>query len=70
MAPMPGTVVRVSVGVGDRVPAGAEVCVIEAMKMESSITADGAGEVAGIHVEVGAAIDAGQLLVTLRGDTP
>ena len=35
IAPMPGVVVVVSVGVGDRVAKGAVVAIVEAMKMEN-----------------------------------
>lgn len=33
-APMPGTLVKVLVKVGDKVPAGAPLLILEAMKME------------------------------------
>ncbi|KAF5909261.1 propionyl-CoA carboxylase alpha chain, partial [Clarias magur] len=38
-SPMPGTVVAVSVQAGDTVAEGQEICVIEAMKMQNSMTA-------------------------------
>uniref|UniRef100_A0A8D3DET5 Propionyl-CoA carboxylase alpha chain, mitochondrial n=1 Tax=Scophthalmus maximus TaxID=52904 RepID=A0A8D3DET5_SCOMX len=38
-SPMPGTIVAVSVKPGDTVAAGQEICVIEAMKMQNSLTA-------------------------------
>uniref|UniRef100_A0A669CWL2 Propionyl-CoA carboxylase alpha chain, mitochondrial n=1 Tax=Oreochromis niloticus TaxID=8128 RepID=A0A669CWL2_ORENI len=38
-SPMPGTVVAVSVKPGDTVAEGQEICVIEAMKMQNSLTA-------------------------------
>ena len=53
MAPLPGRVIEVKVKVGDRVKAGDEVMVLEAMKMENSITTDFAGEVKQIFVTEG-----------------
>lgn len=52
-APMPGTVVAVSVKVGDSVPRGARLMVIEAMKMEHAIVAPADGVVAGVRFTVG-----------------
>jgi propionyl-CoA carboxylase alpha chain len=47
---MPGRVMAVRVRPGDRVAAGQEVCVVEAMKMEQSIRAHRDGVVKTIHV--------------------
>ena len=44
-APLPGRLIQLKVKVGDKVTAGQEVAVLEAMKMENSITSDYAGEV-------------------------
>jgi acetyl/propionyl-CoA carboxylase alpha subunit len=69
VAPMPGTVVRVVVDVGDPVAAGQTVMVVEAMKMEHSVVASEAGVVADIPVERGQAVDTGQVLVVLDTDS-
>ncbi len=50
-APMPGRVMAIRVRPGDRVTAGQEVCVVEAMKMEQSILAHRDGVVKAIHVQ-------------------
>ena len=50
-APMPGRVMAIRVRPGDRVAAGQEVCVVEAMKMEQSIRAHRDGVVKVIHVQ-------------------
>ncbi len=63
---MAGVVVRLDVGVGDRVEAGQTVCAVEAMKMENDITAPRAGAVARLHVAVGAAIEVGGLLLEIE----
>jgi acetyl/propionyl-CoA carboxylase alpha subunit len=68
VAPLPGTVVRVAVGVGDTVGAGDVLVAIEAMKMEHEVRAHGAGTVTGVHVAAGDQVDAGRLLVVVEED--
>ena len=65
LAPMPGTVVRVEVAVGDHVPAGATILAIEAMKMEHAIRAPAAGVITELPVAVGAQVDSGSVLAVL-----
>jgi len=65
-APMPGLVVRVAVAEGQRVEAGAELVVVEAMKMENQLRAPRAGVVAKVHVAVGEAVEKGAPLVTVE----
>jgi 3-methylcrotonyl-CoA carboxylase alpha subunit len=48
-APMSGTVVAVLVKVGDTVARGAPLLILEAMKMEHTITAPAAGTVSAVH---------------------
>jgi propionyl-CoA carboxylase alpha chain len=68
LAPMPGTVVRVEVALGDHVPAGAVILAIEAMKMEHAIRAPAAGVVADLPVAVGAQVDSGSVLAVLEDE--
>ena len=65
-APMPGLVVQVSVRPGDKVEAGDALVAIEAMKMQTSVTAERDGEIAEVLVETGSQIDAKDLLVVFR----
>ncbi|MFV0521032.1 MAG: biotin/lipoyl-containing protein [Mangrovibacterium sp.] len=51
--PMPGKILDIQVKVGDKVVAGQDVIVLEAMKMENSITSEISGTVAKINVAVG-----------------
>ena len=50
-SPMPGRVISILVRPGDRVTAGQEVCVVEAMKMEQSIRATRNGVVKEVLVQ-------------------
>ncbi|HEX6645450.1 MAG TPA: biotin/lipoyl-containing protein [Gemmatimonadales bacterium] len=68
-APMPGLVVRIQVALGDRVPAGAPVAVLEAMKMENQLRAPAAGVVRAVHVREGEAVEKGKGLIDLGPDT-
>lgn len=66
VAPMPGTVVRVSVGQGDHVEAGAELLVLEAMKMEHRVLATSAGTVTELLVEQSQQVNAGDVLAVVE----
>jgi biotin carboxyl carrier protein len=68
-APMPGTVVRVTVKVGDAVTRGQTLLVIESMKMETAIIAWRDGHVAEIHKELGTTFDRKAPLVSLKPET-
>jgi pyruvate carboxylase len=63
-APFAG-VVNVRVHVGDSVSAGQTVAIIEAMKMEASITTSMAGIVGRVAVEPLASVEGGDLLLTV-----
>ncbi|WP_460274865.1 pyruvate carboxylase [Celeribacter sp. ULVN23_4] len=62
-APMPGVVATVAVVPGQTVKKGDVLLTIEAMKMETSITADHDGTVKAVHVIPSSQIDAKDLLV-------
>jgi acetyl/propionyl-CoA carboxylase alpha subunit len=66
VAPMPGKVVRVLVNVDDRVEAGAGIVVVEAMKMQNEMKSPKTGTVAALHVEVGATVNAGDVLAVVE----
>ena len=65
-APLPGRVIDVCVKVGDTVKRGQTIAIIEAMKMENSVTTDYAGTVKQILVEVGQAVPAGVILAEVE----
>ena len=64
-APLPGSVVSISVKAGDAVKAGQQLAVIEAMKMENEILAPADGTVAAVHVSAGQAVQQGDALIDL-----
>ena len=65
-APMPSTIVKVLVEIGQAVKAGDALLIISSMKMENTITADEDGIVNEIYVEAGQNVEAGYLLLTLK----
>ncbi|MDE7305215.1 MAG: acetyl-CoA carboxylase biotin carboxyl carrier protein subunit, partial [Alistipes sp.] len=65
-APLPGRIIEVLVKVGDTVKADDEVVVLEAMKMENSITTDYAGKVKQILVEPGQTVPTDAVLVEIE----
>jgi pyruvate carboxylase len=65
-APMPGLVVAVSVVLGQHVELGDRMVTLEAMKMETSITAPFAGAIKELHVKFGDVVDAKDLLVVIE----
>lgn len=64
-APMPGTILKVEVSVGQAVKKGDTLCILEAMKMENAIPAPEDGTVSSVNVTKGASVNAGDLLVSL-----
>jgi acetyl/propionyl-CoA carboxylase alpha subunit/acetyl-CoA carboxylase carboxyltransferase component len=64
-APMQGTIVSVAVSCGDLVATGAELVVMEAMKMEHVLSADVGGTVADVYVAAGDTLWEDQIIVTL-----
>ncbi len=66
-APMPGKVIAVLVQKGAKVEKGAPLVILEAMKMEHTITAPRAGTVAEIRFAAGEQVDEGVDLLILEG---
>jgi propionyl-CoA carboxylase alpha chain len=63
---MPGTVVAVKVEPGAAVSAGDAVLVLEAMKMQHTVTAPHDGTVTEINVEPGAQVASGEVLAVVE----
>jgi pyruvate carboxylase len=65
-AQMPGMVVNVVVETGSKVKKGSKLMALEAMKMETTVTADRDGVVAEVLVKAGSQVETGDLLVVLQ----
>ena len=68
VAPMPGTVIRVGVQVGDAVQQGQPLVWLEAMKMEHAISAPADGVVGELKVEAGQQVEVGAVLAVVGED--
>ena len=69
-SPMPGTVLVCKVTEGERVTAGQAIVVVEAMKMEHTVTADRDGTVTKLSVHAGEQVALGQPLALITaGDS-
>jgi methylmalonyl-CoA carboxyltransferase 1.3S subunit len=62
-SPIAGIVTRLTAQIGQEIKEGDTVMVLEAMKMETDITASGQGKVKKINVNVGDSVQGGQVLV-------
>jgi acetyl/propionyl-CoA carboxylase alpha subunit len=66
IAPMPGKVIELRVAEGDAVQAGQVLLIMEAMKMEHTVTAPHDGTVGTVSVAAGDQVDADALLVVVE----
>ena len=65
-ANLPGNVYEIYFSEGDRVTKGETLVVLEAMKMETPVTAPADGVIVTMNVEKGTIVKAGQLIATLQ----
>ncbi len=65
-APMQGTIVKVTVSAGEAVEEGAQLLVLEAMKMENEVKAPFSGEVIELRVQAGDTVSPGDVLAIIR----
>jgi acetyl-CoA carboxylase biotin carboxyl carrier protein len=65
-ADMAATVWKIHKSNGDAVSSGDVIMILESMKMEIPIEADGSGVIANIAVEEGDPVEEGQLLVQIN----
>ena len=68
VAKMPGKVIDLRVGPGERVSAGQTLVVLEAMKMEHPMSAPEDGVVTEVRVELGEQVESGTLLLVFEPD--
>ncbi len=65
-APMQGLIVDVKVEAGQKVKAGDEIVILEAMKMENPIVAPKDGAILAVKVSKGSTVNTGDTLVILQ----
>lgn len=66
LSPMPGKIIQVTVAAGDQVSKGETLMVMEAMKMEHSLTAAADGVVDEVFFETGDQVEEGVLLIRVE----
>jgi biotin carboxyl carrier protein len=66
IAPMPGNIMDIRVGVGDQVNYKQELCNLEAMKMKNSIRSPRDGVIAAVNVGEGQTVAYGEVLFTFE----
>jgi len=64
-APLAGTVVKILVQPGQQVAEGESIAILEAMKMETSVSAPAAGQIVEVRAKSGDSVSVGDVLVTL-----
>ncbi len=67
-APMPGLVLDVAIGEGEKVIAGGKLFILEAMKMENEIRAPIGGTVHGLKVRKGDVVEKDQVLIQIKNE--
>ena len=68
LSPMPGKIVSVTAKVGAKVKKGEALVVLEAMKMEHTLTAPFDGKVVDVKASAGDHVSEGALLVKLEAE--
>ena len=65
-APMPGLIVDILVEPGQAIEKGSQILILEAMKMENVLKAEGEGIIKSIEITKGDAVDKGQILIEME----
>jgi len=65
-APIPGLVAAISVTVGQKIAKGDKLLMMEAMKMQTTVTSPVDGVVEAIHAQVGETVESKDMLIKLR----
>lgn len=65
-APMPGLILEILAKPGQAVEKGDQLLILEAMKMENVLKAEGEGVIKSIEVQKGNAVEKGQILIEME----
>lgn len=65
IAPMPGLILDIMCSEGEEIEEGKSLLILEAMKMENVIKAEGSGTISKIHKSIGNTVDKGQLIIEI-----
>ena len=68
-SPMPGLVIKIPVEVGQQIEKGDKIIMIEAMKMENSLSAPISGTIKTIHTREGIAVEKNALLMEIEANS-
>lgn len=66
VAPMPGLILDIMVKAGDEVEAGSSILILEAMKMENVIKAEGNGVVKSVNFNISDTVDKGAVIIEME----
>jgi biotin carboxyl carrier protein len=64
-APLPGTILKINVSIGDQVKTGHPLLTMEAMKMENQVLAEKDGEIKAIKIKEGEAVLQDDVLIEI-----
>jgi pyruvate carboxylase subunit B len=67
-APMPGMIIDYKVNEGEKVKSGDVVLILEAMKMENSLTAPASGTIKKINCKAGSSVSKDETLCVIATD--
>ena len=65
-SPLPGQIAKIYIKTGDKIIKGENLLVIEAMKMETTVTADKSAKIKSLYVETGDNVETKDLLIELE----
>lgn len=65
-APMPGLIIDIMCNEGDEIHEGTSLLILEAMKMENVIKAEGSGTITKIYKNIGDSVEKGQIIIEIE----
>lgn len=68
LSPMPGTLIKMTVGEGDHVETGQELCIVEAMKMQNIIRSPRAGTIGKCRASEGSSLRADEVIIEFAAE--